>query len=338
MDANGATVRTLWDGRRIPALGLGCWAIGGPMSAEGLSVGWAEVDDAQSIDAIHCALDQGVRLLDTAQSYGAGHSEEVIGRALKGRPEDVVIATKFGPTFDRAARCYTGADVTPAHIETSVDGSLSRLGRDRIDILLCHLNTLPIDEAGPVFDTLARLRDVGKIAAYGWSTDFPDRVRAFAGQDGFVAIEHSMNVFVPATDVVTEVERLDLLSLNRSPLAMGMLTGKFTAGQALPANDVRSNTLSWMDYFKGGKPVPALLDRLWSVREVLMQGGRTLTQGALCWLWSRSGAAIPLPGFRTRAQVEENAGALAQGPLPPDAMAEIERLIDRPPEGPPRER
>ena len=333
-----ATWRTLWDGRQVPALGLGCWAIGGPMSADDLSVGWGDVDDDRSIEAIHCALDLGVQILDTAQSYGAGHSEAVIGRALKGRPEDVVVITKFGPTFDAVERRYTGASADPDDVEASVHDSLRRLQRDRIDILLCHLNTLPVDEARPAFERLARLRDAGKIGAYGWSTDFPDRVRAFADQDGFVAIEHSMNVFVPATDVIGEIERLGLLSLNRSPLAMGMLTGKFTAGQALPAGDVRANTLSWMDYFKDGKPVPAFLDRLASVREVLTQGGRSLTQGALCWLWGRSEAAVPLPGFRTRAQVEENAAALAKGPLPPDTMAEIERLIDRPPEGPPRER
>lgn len=219
-----------------------------------------------------------------------------------------------------------------------MDDSLRRLARDRIDILLCHLNSLPIAEAGPMFDTLDRLRQAGKIAAYGWSTDFPDRVRAAAGRAGFVAVEHSMNVFVPASDVIAEVERAGLLSLVRSPLAMGMLTGKFAAGQALPTDDVRSNTLHWMDYFKDGKPVPALLDRLARVRDVLTLDGRSLTQGALAWLWTRSAAAVPLPGFRTRAQVEENAGALAKGPLPADAMAEIERLIDRPPEGPPRER
>jgi aryl-alcohol dehydrogenase-like predicted oxidoreductase len=329
--------RKLWNGRTIPALGLGCWAIGGPFYAGTRPLGWGEVDDRESLAAIARGVELGIRFFDTACSYGGGHSEEVLGLALSKHP-DVLIATKFGNTFDAEKKQATGPDATPAGIERSVEGSLRRLRRERIDLLQLHLNSLPIAEAGIVFDTLDRLRHAGKIDAYGWSTDFPDRAEAFAGREGFVSVQHAMNVFVPASQVLAVIERHNLLSINRGPLAMGLLTGKFAAGSAISPNDVRSNTLPWLAYFKEGKVVPDFARRLDAVRDLLTTGGRTLSQGALGWLWARSSKTLPIPGFRTVKQVEENAGALRKGPLPQEVMAEIERVILREPEGAPRER
>jgi len=196
----------------------------------------------------------------------------------------------------------------------------------------------PAADAGPVFDTLVTLRQAGKIDAYGWSTDFPDRAVAFADREGFVAVEHAMNVFVPATTLMAAIEQHGLLSINRGPLAMGLLTGKFDARSVIPKNDVRSNTMSWLAYFKGGKVAPGFVERLDAIRDLLTTDGRTLSQGSLAWLWARSPQTLPIPGFRSVAQVDENYGALAKGPLPAEVMAEIERVIAREPEGEPRER
>ncbi len=329
--------RQLWDGTSVPALGLGCWAIGGPWTAGGAAAGWGVVDDAESTRAIHAGVDAGVRFFDTAQAYGTGHSETVLGAALRGR-DSVRIATKIGLAIDPASRALIGPDITVGGIVAGINESLRRLQRDRIDLVLLHLNSLPIEDAAPVFDTLDRLRTAGKIVAYGWSTDFPDRAAAFATRPGMVAIEHAMNVFFRADALLPVIASQGLLSINRSPLAMGLLGGRYGNGAGFGVQDVRSQNADWMAYFRNGDVAPAFARQLDAVRALLQSGGRTLAQGALSWLWARSDRALPIPGFRTVAQVADLAGALMHGPLAPATMAEIEAVILREPEGAPRER
>lgn len=326
--------RRIWGGDHIPALGLGCWAIGGPWTAGGQPAGWGQVDDAESTRAIHVAVEAGIRFFDTAQAYGAGHSETVLGAALRGRA-DVMVATKVGFAIDPARRVLTGPDTDPAAIIASVEASLRRLGRDKIDLVLLHLNALDIVAAENVFTTLSALRDAGKIGAFGWSTDFPDRAAAFAGRPGMVAIEHAMNVFFRADALIPVIEAQGLLSINRSPLAMGVLGG---AVRVFANNDLRSQTVSWMEYYKDGTIAPDYAKRLHAVRDLLQTDGRSLAQGAIAWLWARSARTLPIPGFRAVAQVTDLVGALEKGALPASIMAEIEAVIARAPEGPPRER
>jgi aryl-alcohol dehydrogenase-like predicted oxidoreductase len=329
--------RTLWDGGEVPALGLGCWAIGGPWTAAGAPAGWGVVDDAESTRAIHAAVDAGVRFFDTAQAYGAGHSEDVLGQALQGHA-DVRIATKVGYAIDPARRELIGPEITPAAITASIEASLRRLRRGRVDLVLLHLNSLPLAEAAGVFDTLDTLRDAGKIAAYGWSTDYPDHAAAFQDRAGFVAVEHAMNVFFRADALMPVIEGHGLLSINRSPLAMGVLGGKVGAEARFSQDDLRSRTVDWMAYYKDGSVEPTFAGQRDAVRDLLQTGGRTMAQGAIGWLWARSGATLPIPGFRTVAQVTDLAGALDHGPLPADVMAKIEAVIIREPEGSPRDR
>lgn len=323
---DNATTITLWNGREIPRLGMGCWAIGGPFFAGDVPLGWGEVDDDESIEAIHRAVDLGIRFFDTASNYGAGHSEEVVGRAI-GNRDDIVIATKFGFATDEKTKQATGAFADPAFIRQSAETSLRRLKRERLDLLQFHLNDFPLEASDEVFDVLEALKAEGKIDAFGWSTDFPDRAARHAGCKGFVSIQHTMNVFEPVPAMVDVVEKNGLLSINRGPLAMGLLSGKFTPEKTVGAKDVRATSLDWMVYFKDGRIAPEFAARLEAVRDLLTTGGRTLTQGALAWLWARSPRTLPIPGFRTVAQVEENAGALEKGPLPRDVMARIDAAL-----------
>ena len=320
-----------------PRIGMGCWAIGGPLWAGETPLGYSGTDDAESKRTIEAAWAGGVRVFDTAAVYGAGHSEALLGEVLGNRAGSVVVS-KFGPVFDRETRQVVRDDVRPAAIRASAEASLARLQRERIDVLLCHVNTLPVAKVPEVFDTLETLRDEGKIASYGWSTDFPERLDAAAGWPGFAAVEYAMNLFFDAPSQHAMAERHGLQQLIRSPLAMGLLTGKFAGGEAVAKDDVRANTFDWLDYFKDGFVSEALITRLDAVRELLTSDGRTLGQGALGWLLARSPAVIAVPGAKTVAQAEENAAAMALGPLPEAVMVEIERLIDRPPEGPARER
>jgi aryl-alcohol dehydrogenase-like predicted oxidoreductase len=316
-------------GIEISALGMGCWAIGGPFWRGEIPVGWGQVDDAESTRAIHAALAHGVTFFDTANVYGAGHSERVLGAALGSRRRDVVIATKFNAVFDETTKQVTGSDTTPAGIKRACEASLKRLGTDYIDLLQFHENGFPADQAVPVRDTLEKLVAEGKIRAYGWSTDFADRAAVFAQGPKCAAIQMQLNVLDDNPEVVALCERENLAAINRGPLAMGLLTGKYNAQTQPSIDDVRgAQGPDWMKYFKDGKPSPAWLAKAEAVRQVLTSGGRTVAQGAIAWLWARSPKTIPIPGFRTVAQVTDNAGALAKGPLTAAQMTEIARLLN----------
>jgi aryl-alcohol dehydrogenase-like predicted oxidoreductase len=167
-------------GIEVSPMGLGCWAIGGPFWAGETPLGWGKVDDEESVRAIHAALDLGVNLFDTANVYGAGHSERVLARAFAGIRSRVVIATKFSAVFDETTRQLTGSDTSPAGIRAACEDSLHRLNTDYIDLYQFHDNDFPPDKAEPVRETLERLVEEGKIRAYGWSTDYPVRVEVFA--------------------------------------------------------------------------------------------------------------------------------------------------------------
>ncbi|MGZ4462687.1 MAG: aldo/keto reductase [Gaiellaceae bacterium] len=315
-------------GIEVSALGLGCWAIGGPFGGE-VKRGWGEVDDEESARAIRRGLELGVTFFDTADVYGAGHSERVLGRALGSDRDRVVIATKFGNTFDEATRTTFDTDVSAAYVRSACEASLRRLGTDVIDLYQLHVNELEPARADDVAVTLDELKQAGLIRAYAWSTDFPQSARQFAAHPGCVAIQHTLNVFEDAPKVLAICEELDLASINRGPLAMGFLSGKYAAGSQLPSDDIRSSGFSWVSSFDHGRPKQEALDRLASIREILTSGGRTPAQGALAWLWARSDRTIPIPGFKTVAQVEENVGAMAFGPLDPKSMAEIETILGR---------
>jgi aryl-alcohol dehydrogenase-like predicted oxidoreductase len=317
-------------GIEVSALGMGCWAIGGPFWSGETPLGWGEVDDEESIRAIHAALERGVNLFDTANVYGAGHSERVLGRAIDGWRSKVVIATKFNSVFDETTRQVTGSDATPEGIRRACEESLRRLGTDYIDLYQFHDNGFPAEKAGPVREALEDLVRGGKIRAYGWSTDFPDRAEIFARGPNCTAIQLQLNVLDDNPAMIALCEGYNLAALNRGPLAMGVLTGKYTAGTKVAVDDVRGEkSPDWMKYFSGGRPNPEWLAKRDAVREILRSGGRTVAQGALAWLWARSPQTIPIPGFRTEAHVRENTGAMQYGPLKPEQMREIEKLLRR---------
>lgn len=313
----------------ISAMGLGCWAIGGPFWSGENAVGWGQIDDQESIRAVQGALSLGVSFFDTADVYGGGHSEEVLGQALKDYPRDsFVLASKFSNTFDAEKKQITGNDASPAYIRRACDASLERLQTDYIDLYQFHNGGYDKDRAVEVRETLEELVAAGKIRYYGWSTDDPERAAIFAQGPHCTAIQHQLNVFNNAAAMVELCESLQLASINRGPLAMGLLSGKYSAASELPTDDVRGQQApAWMRFFQDGKPLPEWLGKLDAVRDILQTDGRTLVQGALAWIWGRSDSTIPIPGFKTVQQVEENAKAMEFGPLAKSEMKEIERIL-----------
>lgn len=320
-------------GIEVSALGLGCWAIGGPWTLDGVPAGWSTVDDAESLRALRTAMDLGVNFFDTAANYGAGHSERLLGEAVRGRRGDVVIATKFGYQVDESNRTVVsyegGADSDVAsRLRTDVEASLRRLGTDYIDVYLLHVWELSVERALEARDVLESLVDAGKIRTYGWSTDRTDAIRAFSTSPRCGVVEQQLSVLDGNDELLALCEEIGLGSMNRGPLGMGVLTGKYAPTSTFPADDVRS-VAAWHPAFRDGRPTQDWLDKLAAIRDVLRSDGRTLAQGALAWIWARSPNTVPIPGFRTVAQVEENCRALAFGPLTPAQMAEIDHLLGR---------
>lgn len=317
-------------GIEVSALGMGCWAIGGPFWAGETPLGWGEVDDEESIRAIHAALEMGVTLFDTANVYGAGHSERVLARALGARRPQVVIATKFSNVFDEKSRQVLRQDATPEGIRKACEESLRRLNTDYVDLYQFHDNGYPPEQAAPVRDTLEALVKEGKIRAYGWSTDFPERAEVFAQGPKCTSVQLQLNVLDDNPAMIALCEKHNLAALNRGPLAMGLLTNKYTAETKPSVDDVRGvKSPEWMKYFKDGKPSAEWLKKREAVREILTSKGRTVAQGALAWNWGRSEKTLPIPGFRTVTQVKENAQAMQFGPLTKDQMKEIDRILGR---------
>ncbi len=302
----------------VSAMGIGCWAIGGDS--------FGAVDDKESIRAIHRALELGVNLLDTANVYGGEHSEIVVGQALQGRRAQAVVATKFGfgPESEGIA---TGGKACQQAIIQACEASLTRMGTDYIDLYQLHIGELSGPVVGDVIQALETLFADGKIRSYGWSTDTPENARQFAALTHCSAIQYQLNLFYENAEIASICDEYGVAGLIRGPLAMGALTGKYNQAAPLTDSDVRGRNIEWVPYFKDGSMTAEFAQKVDAAREILTTGGRTLAQGALAWLWARSASAIPIPGFKSVAQVEENIDAMRFGPLEPSQMAELTRLI-----------
>jgi aryl-alcohol dehydrogenase-like predicted oxidoreductase len=314
--------------QEIAPLGMGCWPIGGPMFSGDQPLGYANADDAQSIRTIHAALDAGITLFDTAAAYGAGHAERLLASALKDRPEALIV-TKIGFAIDEDSKQLSFDETEPETVLPAIDRCLSRLGRDRIDLMLLHQNGLSLDRAQTVFDEMEKALQAGKIRSFGWSTDFSERASVIAERQHFIAVEHAMNVLIDAPRMQDVARRHQLTALIRSPLAMGLLTGKYGADAIISADDIRATPNLVVKYFEDARANPAFLAQLDAVRDLLTVDGRSLVQGAIGWLWAKGSMNIPIPGARTVDQIEGIAGAVGFGALPDHVMAEIESVIER---------
>ena len=310
----------------INGMGLGTWAIGGPWTKNGSQLGWGNIDDRESIRSLHRALDLGVNFFDTAPNYGAGHSEKILGQAFADRRDEVIIATKFGTLIhegDRKVSEYPDHQELLTKIRQDCEASLRRLETDYIDLYQFHMGVYPLAEAVEVRHILEELVAEGKIRGYGWSTDDLDCAQTFAEGENCVAIQHNLNVLMDAPEMLEVCEEYNLASINRGPLGRGLLTGKYKVDSKFPENDNRHR-----DKFHDQWAVP-ILERLDDLREVLTSGGRTLTQGALGWIWARNPRTISIPGFKTVDQVEENINAIKFGPLSEEEMRQIDQILSR---------
>jgi len=306
----------------VGAMGLGCWTIGGPFTRGGRPLGWGAVEPRIARDALRAALDAGIRFFDTADVYGAGRSEQLLGSVLAGRRDGLVLATKFGNVFDPRTRAVSGTDMRRAHVERACEDSLRRLRTDRIDLYQLHLSRCELGALPELIETLEDLVVAGRIRAYGWSTDDPDRAAAMAAGPHCATAQFALNLLQRNDAMLALCERLRLGPIARSPLAMGILSGRFRDGVRLADDDVRRR--EWDPARGPQRTWPALVER---VRELLTADGRSLVQGAIGWLWAHDPTVVPIPGFRDAAQVAELAASREHGPLPAAEVALIEREL-----------
>jgi aryl-alcohol dehydrogenase-like predicted oxidoreductase len=306
----------------VSAVGLGCWAIGGAFSWNGRAVGYGQVDDEESIRAIQRAIDLGITFFDTAALYGVGHSERILGRALRAPRHNVVIATKFGAHFDETTGRIFDDRPVPADVWPACEASLRRLQTDYLDVFQLHTGATELETACAIRDELEKLVAVGKIRSYGWSADLPAPARAFAEGPHCTSLQFRLNLLDEEPGLLAVCEELDLGAIANSPFGKGLFTGKYDHSSRLPADDIRSRIWNLVD-----GPQAEQLRRLGRIRDVLTEGGRTLAQAALGWVWARSSRTIPIPGFKTTQQVEEIAAAAAHGPLRDEQMGEISHLL-----------
>jgi aryl-alcohol dehydrogenase-like predicted oxidoreductase len=267
---------------------------------------------------IQAAVDLGVTLFDTADNYGQGLSERILGEALRGRRDGIVVATKFGG--DRMPDQEGTWSLHAASVERACEASLRRLGVECIDLYLLHCRDYPLERAPALMGVLEDLVRAGKIRYYGWSTDDVERARLFARGEHCTAIEHRFNVINNNAAMLDLCREQNLASLNRGPLLMGVLAGRWSPETKLEEGDYRAEWFEDEGFMK-------VLACVKGLEPYLSSGGRSCVQGALGWIWARSPLAIPLPGFRNMEQMQALVQAQQFGPLPLDVMPAIAEQV-----------
>jgi aryl-alcohol dehydrogenase-like predicted oxidoreductase len=313
-------------GLEVSAFGLGCWAIGGPWDVidgeEKYSAGWGDVDDRESVRAIHTALDAGINFFDTAANYGTGHSEKVLGKALAGKRDQVVIATKFGHIIDEEEKTMHGNDEQIlANVRQDCENSLRRLDTDYIDIYQLHEAQYDPEKAPLLMSVLEELVQEGKIRWYGWSTDLVDRAEIFAQGEHCTGIQFALNIAHDNPEMRQLCAGSNLGGINKSPFSRGILAGRIDTQTQFAENDHRSR----INLSEGVADLR--LRQLSATREILTANGHTLPQACLAYIWALDENMVPIPGFRNVAQVTENAGALELGPLSQEQVSEVQKII-----------
>lgn len=280
--------------------------------------GSADRDDAESIRTIHRAIDLGVTLIDTAEVYGPYANEVLVGQALKGRRDKVVLATKFG-MISHTGR--DGADSSPANIRTAVEGSLQRLGTDHIDLYYQHR----LDRSTPIEETIGVLADLiaeGKVRHIGLSEVGVETIRRAHAVHPITALQSEYSLFTrdPEDGILDILREKGIGFVAYSPLGRGFLTGQIRSVDDLADDDTRRDNPRFT-----GENFSVNLRLADEVRTIAEASGATPGQVALAWLLSRGPDIVPIPGTRRVERLEENVAADAVT-LTPDQLSRLDNL------------
>ena len=299
---------------QVSEIGFGLWAAGGDA--------WGPTDDQDILDAIDYALDHGVNFYDTADVYGWGHSEELLGRAMQGRRERFIVATKIGwRDFDGEAG--RSAYTTVAKLIAGVESNLRRLNTDYVDIIQSHINFR--DPTMAIFlEGFQRLQKAGKVRAYGVSTSDFEYLQAF-NHDGNCAtlqIDYSILLRTAEADILPYCQAQNIGVIVRGALAMGILAGKFTPNTRFPENDWRKRWHENEDEYRIFLEDLAKVERLRPLAR-----GRSLAQLALQFVLAHPAVSTVIPGIKNVKQAEANLATAGLAPLTPDELAQIDAIV-----------
>lgn len=308
-------------GRKVSEIGLGTWQLGAD---------WGEVREDDALGVLDAAVDAGVTFLDTADVYGDGRSEQLIGAFLRRRPSaDLLVATKFGRRLEQLPEHYN-----LANFRSWSDRSRRNLGVDRLDLVQLHCPPTPVYSADEVFDALDTLVAEDRIAAYGVSVETRAEALTAIARPGVASVQIILNPFrlKPLDEVLPAARAAGVGIIARVPLASGLLSGRYTKETRFPATDHRTynrdgsafdqgETFSGVGFAEG---VEAAVEFA-----ALAPAGATPAQTALRWILQQPGVTTVIPGARSPEQVRANAAAADLPPLPEQTLAAVRDLYDR---------
>jgi len=304
--------RTLGQGLEVSAQGLGCM---------GMSRVYGPADETESLATIDRALDLGITFLDTADVYGLGHNEQLVGRAIAGRRDGVVLATKFGIVRRADDRTFRGINGQPEYVRSACDASLERLGVDHIDLYYQHR----ADPNVPIEDTvgaMAELVAAGKVRHLGLSEAAAETIRRAQAVHPITALQSEWSLWSRdlEDDVIPAARTFGVGIVPYSPLGRGFLTGQIRSPEDLGRGDFRRGTPRFE-----GENFTRNLDVVERVRTIAIEKGVTPGQLALAWVQAQGDDVVPIPGTKRRAYLEENVAAL-DVELTADDIAELEAV------------
>jgi aryl-alcohol dehydrogenase-like predicted oxidoreductase len=309
-------------GMHVSTIGFGAWAIGGS---------WGAVDDAESMRALHAAVDAGVNFIDTADVYGDGRSERLVAQLRRERPgAPLYVATKAG----RRLPFQTPEGYTRENLIAWVDRSLSNLRVDAIDLLQLHCPPTPVLANDSVYGVLDDLKQAGKVRHYGVSVERVDEALEAIRHPAVETVQIIFNMFrlKPADGFFSAAAAAGVGILARVPLASGLLTGKLTAASSFAPDDHRAFNRNGEAFDKGetfsGVPYDVGLEAVEELKR-LVPGGVTLAQFALRWILMFDAVTCAIPGARTPEQARANAVAADLPPLDEQTMAAVRSIYDR---------